>query len=161
MSMRSKDLSHQIADFLVATLVEHQDRRTGAAQRAAEQSGRSQLYHLLQSRYERVAIRLMQPILKRSRKCTGGSGGEGSDQQRAALDIEQRVLARVAVRQYSARLGRRQAKVRHHHSNPVDGRQPQPHCTGHATGIDSGRDDGSQNAGRHIIRMALNLSSFV
>src|ERR1700693_6034222 len=74
MAVSGEDLPHQIADVLMASFVEEQERRTGAAQRAAEQSRRSHLSHFFNPCHESVAIRLMQAILKRGRKCGGGSG---------------------------------------------------------------------------------------
>ena len=38
-----EDLPHEVADLFVAALVKDQNRRPGAAQRAAEQTGRAQL----------------------------------------------------------------------------------------------------------------------
>jgi len=41
MVVQTEDLLHQPAHVLAATLVEHQDGRSGAAQCAAEQAGRA------------------------------------------------------------------------------------------------------------------------
>ena len=67
-AVQREDLPHQIADLLAAALVEHQNRRSGAAQRAAEQPRRAQLQDLVQTRHQRRAVGLMQPVFERGRE---------------------------------------------------------------------------------------------
>src|ERR1700736_3807629 len=70
-----EDLTHQIAYLLVSLLIKHQHRRTRAAQRTAEQPGSAELYHLVQARYQRISVGLMQAVLQRRRKSRGRARG--------------------------------------------------------------------------------------
>jgi hypothetical protein len=97
-----KHLPHQLAHSFVAALMEYQDRRPGPAERAAQKTGRTQVDYLAQTRNQGTTVGLMHPILQRQRECAGGATGEGSDQERASLDIEDRVSFRICFRQHSA-----------------------------------------------------------
>ena len=75
MVVQTEDLLHQPAHVMAATLVEHQDGGSGAAQCAAEQAGRTQLEDLVEAGHQRNAIRLMEAVFERGRKGPGGPGG--------------------------------------------------------------------------------------
>ena len=66
--MRRENMLNRLAHVFVATLVEHQDRRTRAAQRAAQQSFHAQADDLVQPRHQPRAIGLVQAVFERGGK---------------------------------------------------------------------------------------------
>ena len=102
-AVQREHLPDQVADLFAAALVEHQDGRAGAAQRASQQAGRAQFEHVGQARHQFHAVRLMEAIFERRGKGRGGAGGQRRHQQGGALHVEDGVLARVAGGQHLAR----------------------------------------------------------
>ena len=72
-----ENVTDQLANLFVALLMEDQDRRTGPAQSAAEQSGRAQTADLIEPWNQREPVGLVHPIFQRRRESTGGAGGQG------------------------------------------------------------------------------------
>src|SRR3712207_3042218 len=90
---------HQITNRLVSALIEHEHGRSGAAQRAAEQTGSAESKDISEAGDEFCPVRLVHAVFERSGEGIVGSGRERGDQQRRSLDIEYRILTRVTIGQ--------------------------------------------------------------
>ena len=93
MAVKRKHLAHQIAHLLIAALVEDQNRRPGAAQRAAEEAGRAQSQNIVKPGNQRSPIGLMIPVFEGRWKGAGIPGGQSGDQQCRALYVKDGVRA--------------------------------------------------------------------
>jgi hypothetical protein len=159
--MRREHVLHGLAYMFVTALVEHQNRRTGAAESAAQEPFHAQADYLLQSWHQRRAIGLVQLIFERSGKGVGNSGGQSRNQQSAALNIEDHVRARIGLGKDAARLDRRQQEIRHYYSDAETWMQFKARGVGDIPRIGSARDYRTVNASGDVIWMPLDTSGFV
>ena len=103
----------------------------------------------------------MHPVLQRGRKCGRSPGRQRGYQQRRALNVENRVLLGVTIRQNGSRLGGRQYEIGDDHGDIVPFMQFQPDCARDAARIDRARHDRSEHTGRHVIGMSFDLRRLI
>lgn len=153
--MNGEDLPDKVGHLLASPFVPDEDGGAGAGETAAEKSRSAQAQNLLQARDQFGPVWLVHPVFQGSGKRTGGSGSQGRHQQRRPLHIEHGVLLGVGLRQDRARLGGRQHEVGDDHGDAIAFRHRQANGACCAVGVDGAGDNGTENTGRDVVRMAL------
>lgn len=159
--MHREGLSDEFADVSVALFVKHQHRRSGSAERAAEQTGSAQAQDFGEAGNELGTERLVQAVIERGRESRRVAGGYRGDEQSGALDVEGGIGARVDVGEHGARFLRGESEVRHHNGNPEVSGHGKANSPRIASGFDGAGDYRTHDARGHVIRMTFDAGGFV